>query len=64
LVEEVGERVAEAGECLERVLAVAEGDFGRLGGLVVFGRFVGEQVEVLLREEGEVGALVLGGLDH
>jgi hypothetical protein len=28
LVEEVGERVAEAGECLERVLAVAEGDFG------------------------------------
>jgi hypothetical protein len=62
-VEEVGEGAAEARERLERVLAVAEGDFGLLGGLVVFGRLVEEQVEVLLREEGQVGPFVLWKLE-
>jgi len=59
-VEEGGEGGAETGEGLEGVLAVAEGDGGGVGGLVVLGRLVGEKVEVLLGEEAEVGAFVLG----
>jgi hypothetical protein len=42
LVEEVGEGVAQAGERLEGVLPVAEGDFGCLGGFIVLGGFVVE----------------------
>lgn len=58
-MEEVSEGGVDAGERFEGIGLVPVGGFGGFRGFVIFWWGVGEEVEVLLREEGEVGALVL-----
>lgn len=62
--EEAREGVAEAGERLEDVRVVGGRGLRGAGGLVVCRRLEVEEGEVLLCEDGEVGADVLGLLAY